>query len=227
MKYKQLRKRQLVEAATIAMVLACIIGFALFLDMTRQDLLANQSRLQGEVSSVANETNGLRERFIRLQKDQDTYVLVMNLYNNDMLSHSTAVVEVRMKEYEDRYSLNSWAFDSTRSAQALDPSRYQRKTNVIAVRNSVIAFEATNDEDIFAMMRDIERDFPGSVSFSKFSMSRNSSLTDEALRAITQRGSYPLLKGEIHFSWFAIEPTDPEELKRRNQSNKRPRRRRA
>jgi hypothetical protein len=227
MKYKLLRKRQIIEGSIGAIVLSIFIAIALFLNNKSHEISSVQSRMQGEVSAIANETNGLREKFIRLQNNRETFTQVMNLYNNDMLSHSTAIVESLFREYEDRYSLNSWSFDSQKSNHALDASKYQRKTNLIVRRDAVVKFEAVNDADILSMMHKIQQDFPGAVSFTKLTMSRQSTISDEILRTITERGSYALVAGELNFAWYAIEPTDPEELKRRNQSSssRRPRRR--
>jgi hypothetical protein len=228
MKYTILKKRLLVEFVVVAIVLAVLGGIAYLLDTMHQEHTAQKSTLEGEVSAVSNETNGLREKYIRRQKDQDLYQLVMNLSNSDMLSHNTGIVDVRLKEYEDKYNMDGWTFDNNKSAINLDPSLYQRKTNVIVLREAALVnLQALNDQDFFNIMRDMQKDFPGAVSFTSFKMNRESNVTDEALRTITQYGLFPLLKGEIRLFWYAIEPTDPEELKRQNEANKqRPRRRR-
>jgi hypothetical protein len=226
MKYKALKKRLVMELVISLAILSVVSGIAFFLDSVLQQDTEAKTRLESEVISVGNETNGLRERFIRLQKDQDLYQLVMNLNNADMLSHNTGIADLKFKEFEERFSLNSWSFENQKSSLTLDPAAYQRKSNIIVARDATINFEAANDEDIFDMMREMQKDFPGAVNFTKFTINRESNVTDEALRTITQRGSFSLVKGSISLVWYAIEPTDPEELKRRNEANKRPRRRR-
>jgi hypothetical protein len=228
MKYKSLKKRLLLEFAVLAVIFTLLGGLTYFLLSWMDENTTKRNNLQSEVSAVSNETNGLREKFIRVQKDFELYTRITSLNDTDMLSHSTAMVESRFKEYDIRFNLNKWSLDSTKSATALDPGVYQRKTHVISLRDATLDFEAVSDEDILNLLAAMQQEMSGAVSFTSLEMTRGSRLTDEALRTITQKGSFPLITGKAVFGWYALEPTDPEELKRQNdaRNNNRNRRRR-
>jgi hypothetical protein len=226
MRFLALKKRLVLESVLAALVLMVVGGLTYFLQTIQDDTLSSKTAIEGEVRMLTNETNNLREKYIKFQKNQDLYQKVLSLNNADMLSHNTGLLAVKFKEYEDRYNLNRWSFDNQRAPEPLDAATYQRKTNVIVLRNASFMFEGISDVDIFNMMRDMKKDFPGAISFASFKMVRDNLITDEILRTITQRGSYALVSGDIQIKWYAIEPTDPEELKRQSESNRRPRRRR-
>ena len=178
--------------------------------------------MEAQVSAVTNETNGLREKYIRVQKDKDLYEKVMRLNEEDMLSHTMGTVDRLNREYEYKHNLvnQKTALNITEPAEHKDP-KYKRKTSVLMTTNATLSFEAANDEDIYRLMQDMQKDYPGSVSFTGMTLTRVSGLTDEALRSITQNGSYDLIDSEITFTWYGINSLDPEEAKRQEQSRKR------
>ncbi len=226
MKHQLLKKRLILESAVAAGVLTVLGGLTYTLQSIQEEKSSAKAALEGEVIMVSNETNGLREKYIRLQNNQELYQTVLNLYNADMLSHNTGILSVKFREYEDRFNLHYRAFTSQRATETLDPAKYQRKTNIIALREGAFEFKAISDIDIVNMMKEMKKDFPGAISFTALRMTRENNVNDEILRTITKEGSYDLISGDIRIRWYAIEPTDPEELKRQSESNKRPRRRR-
>lgn len=224
MKHQQLRKRLLIESGIVIAVLGIIGGATYFVSSLRDDYASRKNAMEGQVSAVTNESNALREKFIRIQKDKNLYDLVMTMNDSDMLSHSSGLADKKLKEYESAYNFNSWTLDSSVSQLALEDAKYKRKTHLIIPRDAIFNVEALTDEHIYDMMTAMQGEFPGAVSFTSLKLTRQSMLTDEALRTITQKGSAPLIKGEIKFTWFGIDPVDPEEAKKQAVSRARRRR---
>jgi hypothetical protein len=225
MKFAILRKQLMVESALAVAVLAVIGGGTYFIDTVLADYTSRRNAAQAQVSAVTNETNGLREKFIRIQKDKGLYERVMTLSNSDMLSHTPAVVNVKLKEYQDQFGLK-WTIDTSTLKPALEDAAYKKKTHAINLREGVFKIDsALSDEDVFQVMQLIQRDFPGAVSYRSLMISREATVSDATLRTITQTGTFPLVRAELKFDWYGIDPVDPEEAKRQaaSRTKRRPR----
>lgn len=224
MKYAQLKKKLVLEGIVVFMILAVLGGASYYIMTMQEESSSKRNALEGAVRQVSNETNALREKFIRIQKDKDLYQLVMSLNDADMLSHTDSIVDKLFRGYGEMYSVQL-KLDRTASNATLDENTYKRKTSVINQKDAVISdIQAANDEDIFEIMQAIQKEFPGAVSYTGLKLTRESRLTDEALRSITQKGTFPLVKGEVKFSWYGIDPVDPEEQKKVETSRRKRRR---
>lgn len=212
-KAQKLRKRLLLEFAVAAVVLMVAGGGAYLIDEMHTDYQSRKTGLEGQVSAVTNETNALREKYIRIQNNIDLYQKVMEMTNADTLSSNIDIADARMWDYKKNMSFSKLALKYG-DPKALEDSKYKRATTVIGVRNSVISFEGALDEDVFELVRALARDFPGAVVVTQLVIKRESPLTDDALRTLSRTGQYKLMSGQIGFMWMGMQSSDPEVAKK-------------
>ncbi|MFW0777973.1 MAG: hypothetical protein ACN2B6_09690 [Rickettsiales bacterium] len=227
MKFQQLKRQLIFEGSFAGAILAVIGGGTYFISTMQDEYISRKRNMEAQVSAVTNETNGLREKYIRVQNDIDLYEKVMRLNEEDMLSHTMGIADHLNREYEYTHNLVGGETQlNIAEPTAHEDAKYKRKTSVLMTTDATLRFQAANDEDVYRFMRDIQENYPGAVSFTGIQLERVSGLTDEALRSITQNGSYNLVESTINFKWYGINSLDPEEAKRQEQSRKRRGRRR-
>lgn len=219
-KAKILRKRLLTESAIAAVVLVVIGAATYFIDTMNDDYTGRKNALEGQVSAVTNEMNGLREKYIRIQKDKDLYQKVMEMTANDTLSSNIDLADARMWEYKKAYGFSKLALKYGDPA-LIEDAKYKRPTTVIGTRASVITFEGAMDEDVYELVQSVSREFPGAVAVNSFSVSRVSNLTDDSLRTLSRAGKYTLVKGQMGFTWLGMQSSDPEAAKKAAARSKR------
>lgn len=221
MKAQLLKKKLILECAVFAACIALLSALTYFVDTMHGEHEVKRGTLQSQVASVTNEMNGLREKYIRIQKDKDLYQKVMEMSNNDTLTTNTGLADIKMRQYNKEFNFTKLAFKSA-PGKILEDAKYKRPTSIIVPRDASITFEGVSDEDVYTLMQVIESDFPGAVKINGFSVARISALTDESLRTITKNGSYSLVSGQILFTWLGIQPADPEAAKKPGSGRKRP-----
>jgi len=213
LKAQILRKRLLIESGVAAAVLILVGAGTYFIDSMHNDYTSRKNGLEGQVSAVTNEMNGLREKYIRIQNDKDLYQKVMEMTNNDTLSSNIDQADARMWDYKKAFSFSKLTLKYG-DPVPLDEPKYKRATTVIGSRDSVVTFEGALDEDIFELIRAMAKDFPGAIVITSMSFARLSPLTDDSLRTLSRTGKYALVKGQVGFMWLGMQSSDPEVAKK-------------
>ena len=208
MKQVDLKKKLIKEAAILGGILLCLGGIAYYLAMVEEEDTAANRRLKNEVSQVTNESNALREKYIRVQKDSALYHKILEMSASEKLSISRSTMQTKLSGFAKQHYLNGQLKLSMDSISEMKDAAYKRPTNIIASTTATLNYEALSDEDIYGLIQSMQQELPGSVKITKWAISRESHLTDENIRLITKQGKYPLVKGAMEFTWYGIQPVD-------------------
>lgn len=220
-KAQKLKKQLMLEAAITLCVLTLAAAGTYFVDSSDDAYSSQKTALEGQVSAVTNETNNLREKYLRIQKDKDLYQRVMEMTANDTLSTNIDLADSQMWNYKKAFSFDKLTLKYGDPVVLEDP-KYKRQTTVIAARDSQVTFEGMLDEDVYELVRRMAKDFPGAVIVKHLVVSRSGVLSNESLRTITETGKFTLITGQVGFSWLGLQSSDPEVAKKAAARGRRP-----
>lgn len=207
MRYQSLRKKLLTEAGIVAAVVFFLGGGLYALDSMHDGKISENKTLESQLNAVTNEMNGLREKYVRVQKDIVLYQKIMAMDANDQLSLDSRAFATAFNGFKRRYNL-VLGYTATDAAPLEDP-KYKRSTSVIEARTVQVTFKALNDEDIYEFIQAVQKELPGASKITGFKLAKVSKLTDQSLRAITKTGEFTMVDGTLEFMWLGITPSDP------------------
>lgn len=207
MRYQELRKKLLTEGTVVAALLMVMGGGLYFLDSMHDNQISQNRTLESQLNAVTNEMNGLREKYIRVQKDGVLYQKIMTMDASDQLSLDSRAFSSAFADFRKRYNL-VMGYSGTDSAPLEDP-KYKRASSLIEARNVTVNFKALSDEDVYELIQAIQKELPGSTKITSLKLNKVSRLTDQSLRAITKSGAYTMVDGTMDFIWYGIAPSDP------------------
>ena len=97
------------------------------------------------------------------------------------------------------------------SMSAIDETKdgaLKRKSSIVNFSEVTVDLEAISDMHVYALLKAIQNDLPGVSGISKMSLTKDKAVTEEILRSISQKGPEGLVKGNIKFIWYGINPLE-------------------
>lgn len=207
MLYQDIKRKLIIETAVIMAVTACFSGCTYFLTSVSDDFAQKKDVLTGQLATTTNEKQTLKEKYSKLQSNQELYEEVLAKYTADQLSVSRQFLRKKVNEFKPRYFLNDLSLTMA-PAQEMAGEKYRYTTGVIVSSEISVNFDALTDEDLYSLIQAMEQEFSGAVRITRFSITREQKVTDESLRAIARNGQYSMVKGSMQMSWLGIKPFD-------------------
>jgi len=210
MKYEAI-KRKLITESSVTMALLAVIGaLTYFLGTIYEESDRKKNEMQTQVASVTNERQSLENKYQKIHQNFDLYRYLMEKNQTNGLSVDRQILRAKVEEFKTRYFLNDLSI-TMGPVQELTGSPYRYKSSVMVASELTIDFDTLTDEDIFSFTKALEEELPGGLKITRFTLSRESKVTDEALRTIAKDGQFSMVKGEVRFRWLGIKSlTSPE-----------------
>ncbi len=206
-KARQLRRRFLTETGVMAAVLGVLGGGVWYLDGVSQAPTTESQTLEGQVNAITNEMRDLRSKFLRVQQEKSVYDEVVQNSVHGGLTINGQSLRDRFETFSGTGRFANLHVSMT-PVQDTKDIRYRRKDATICSSNVQVTFEAMSDEDVYGLLQDIGQ-LPGASTITGFSLATNTALTEPVLQAIAEKGTYPVLKGQMKFSWLGIKAPEP------------------
>ncbi len=207
------------ESGVIASVLVVLGGGAFFLGSFSDDYERESQTLESGVNGIAASTNSLRSKYDKIQKNEALYQEVLQLKSEDGLNINQQVAKNRFNRFKDQYYLSDLHLSMSPVTEMKD-ANHRRDAYIVVSSEVNVDFEALSDEYAYGLMNAIQRELSGSSSISKITLTRQGAITEEALRAISENGSYPLVRSEMKFIWFGIKPVESNDSSANASKNK-------
>jgi hypothetical protein len=83
---------------------------------------------------------------------------------------------------------------------------FKPQTGTLVKSEVRLKFGVVTDADVYALIEDLQRSFPGIVLMSEIKISRAAELSKNILVDLSQHRITPLVKGEVAFVWIGIRP---------------------
>lgn len=196
-------KKKLTKELVIGLAALLVIGgFTFFLDDYSQTHAHETDEMQRNVDEVANKARMLREKFTNIQKDADIYSEYLERSKNEGLLVSRLQVANKFDELAEKYfmTLTKKAMPAPQELK----EKYARPFAIAMSSDAQVSFEALTDEDVYAFIRSVTEEMPGIVKFKKFTIKRDSKVSDDNVRTIAAQGKFKLVSGEIVFTLYGL-----------------------
>jgi hypothetical protein len=210
MKYEVLLKQVVMEAALSVGVLMLMGGGVYYLGILADDYDTQTNVLRREALQLQQQTTELQTKFSKVRANADVYQEVLEKQGKGTLSISRQVARDKFNQYNDQYYLGNLRLTMS-GIEELSGSQYKRPSGTIQASEVSVNFEAVSDEYVYDMINAMQQQLSGSVKLTRLSLQRQRTLSDDILRLISQKGSFPLVVGEVRFKWLGMKPLDAEE----------------
>jgi hypothetical protein len=208
-KFSQFRKRLLKESAIFVAALGLLGGLTYYLGMLSDDFVNKNNSLQSAVGAVAGEMTTLQDKYNKVQQNKELYDEAMRKSLHGGLAINRETIRDRFNQFKDEYHLNNLRL-SMGAIEDLADAQYKRKSNAINSSRVTVDFNALSDEPVFTLITSMQQDLPGGAKVTKLSLTRaDNGLTDDILRVISTTGAYPMVRGNMEFTWLGIKPVEP------------------
>ena len=209
MTYQDIRKRLVRESVITGAVVAGMVVVVYYFGVTGDDYQQQKMALQNQVYGIRQETNQLQDEFAKVQKNSALYREAMVKNSNRQLTISRQAVREHFSNLRNRSYLNDVHLTMS-PVVALTDSEYKRKTAGIESSDVAFNFDAVSDEYVYDMLAAMQQELPGSIRVTDLTLNRTQPLTQAALQAISQAGAFPLVNGQIKFTWFGFISKDSD-----------------
>src|SRR5688572_11739465 len=198
MKYNDLMKRVVTESGLIAGTALIAFGVLYFLGSMKDDYDTQINVLRREADVLEQETTSLQEKFSKVQQNADLYQEALEKQSQGSLSITRQGVRDKFNQFNEDYFLGNLRLTMS-GIEALTGQKYQRTNGTIVASDVSVNFEAVSDEHIYEMINAMMLQLPGTAKITRISMQRQRTLSDDILRVISQKGSFPLVVCEVKF----------------------------
>lgn len=207
MRYEPLRKRVLVESGILLAVLVVLAGLVYFLSITLDESIESNKSSKRILDTIDGEYNALKAKYAFIKQNSSLYEEVKKKQEAGGLSINRPMVLEKFNQYKAQYGLNNLRLSVSPIQDIKDPA-YMRKTHSISSSEVSVELDTLSDEHVYDLLDVMQQELPGVSKITKLALSRDHPLDTEALTIIEQKGSYPLVKASIKFTWFSINTLD-------------------
>ena len=205
MKYEQLKKRVLTEMTIVAIAIFAAGALAYLVSIVRDDYEVSNNVLQKQVDAIDLETKTLKARVVNIQNNLDLYKEVQKRQEDGRLAINRQMVLEKFNQYKSQYLLNGLHMTVSPALDVKDAA-LKRKNSSVNFSDVLVDFDVTSDESVYKMMNALQYDLPGLSKVIKLDMVLQKPFSQEVIDVVSQKGSYPLIKTQIRFIWFGINP---------------------
>jgi len=207
MKYDNVKKKTITEAGIIAVVAVVLSGVIYGLTTISDSYTQENQKLKTDVDGIAAEAKSLETKFRNIQQNLGLYEEIQQKQAQGQLTITRQSLMEKFNQFKTNFLLASLKL----SMSAIDESKdatLKRKTSIVNLSEVSVDLEAISDMHIYALIKAIQSDLPGVSGITKMSLAKEKGITEEELRAISQKGPDGLVKGSMKFIWYGINPLD-------------------
>ena len=195
----------LAETTIVAVAIFAVGALAYLVNIVRDDYEASNSALQKQVDAIDLETKTLKARVANIQNNLDLYKEVQKRRADGRLAINRQMVLEKFNQYKTRYLLDGMHM-TVSPAQDVKDAALKRKNSSVNFSDVLVDFDVTSDESVYTLINALQYDLPGFCKVIKLDMALQKSLNQEVIDVVSRKGSYPLIKTQIRFIWFGINP---------------------
>ncbi len=210
MKYEELLKRTIMESALMVGLGLIMVGGIYFLNIESEDYETHTSVLRREAQVMQRETTELQAKFAKVRQNAGLYQEALEKQSQGKLGISRQIVRDKFNQYNDKYFLGNLRL-SMSGIEERSGAKYKRPSGSIIASDVSVNFEAISDEYVYEMINAMQDDMAGSAKITRISLQRQRTISDDILRLIGQKGTFPLVLGEIKFKWLGMKSLTSDE----------------
>jgi len=207
MNAKLLKKRLFIESAAAVAVISIIGAGAWYMDTTNTNYAGETQTAEKEVNELTVQAKTLLDKFTRVQKNPQLFHDILQKKSRNELLPTRQAIRTAFNQFTTSYHLLTVHLSMGEIAP-LKGSPYIRPTSNMVSSEVSAEFNAISDEYVYGLINAMDTQLPGVTKINKLTMSLDKPLSEAILREISQKGSYPLIKTKLSFSWIGIKPVE-------------------
>ena len=211
-KYKQFKKHLLKESIVMAAVALVLGGVVFLLSTISSDYSAENAALKHQVDTINADMNSLKTKYTNIKQDLKLYEEVQKKQSEDRLAINRHAVQDKFNQLKTEFMLGDNLHLVMSPVQVMKDEKYQRKTSMVTYSDVEVSLDALSDEYVYDLLVKMQQELAGVSRITKLSMVKQKPLSDDILRSISVKGSYPLVKTDIKFTCFGINPIETSDI---------------
>ena len=196
---------------TLAVLL--VLGAVVFLLASiRDDYVENNELAQRVLGNIEVEYNQIQSKYTFIKQNADLYARVKKKNENGLLTIDRQSILEIFNQYKTQYNLTNLRL-SVSPITDINQPQLQKPSHKVASSDVSIQLEALTDERVYKMLDSMFDDLSGMPRINSISLIRDKPINAEVLNTLRQKGYYPLIRGNIQFKWYSINPIEaPDSL---------------
>lgn len=210
MRYEPLKRQVLIETGIAAAVLTVLIAIVFLLASIRDDYINNNQSSKRILDTIEAEYNTLKTKYSFIQQNAGLYEEVKKKQEAGMLTINRQSVLDKFNQYKGQYNLSNLRLSVSPIVEMKD-GQYRRKTSVVTSSDVSIELEVLSDERVYELIETMQQELAGFSRINRLTLAREKKIQDEVMNIIRSKGTFPLIKTGIRFSWYSINPLETPE----------------
>jgi hypothetical protein len=211
MRYDSLKRQVLLETGIVTAVMVVLLAIVYLLASIRDDYVANNQSSQRILDALDAEFNTLKGKYSFIQQNSTLYEEVKKKQEAGQLSINRGMVLEKFNQYKAQYGLSNLRLSVSPIQDIKDP-QYVRKTSAVSSSEVSVELDTLSDERVYELLDAMQQELPGVCKITRLTLSRDHRMDDELLNTLRQKGTYPLVKTAIKFTWYSINPIEVPEI---------------
>ncbi len=207
MRYEPLRRQVILELGIIVAVQVVLLAIVYLLSSIRDDYIENNKSSQHMLDAIDAEFTTLKAKYSFIQQNSPLYEEVKKKEEAGALSINRPLVLEKFNQYKAQYGLNNLRLSVSPIQDIKDPA-YIRKTHSVSSSEVSVELDTLSDERVFELLDVMQQELSGVCKLTRVTLARDHAVDAEVINAISQKGTYPLVKTGIKFTWFSINPVE-------------------
>jgi hypothetical protein len=202
-----LRKTIYKETGIFAAALIMLAAIMFYLSMVRDDLSQKKSVIVTEINMLASEKQALSKKFIMVKESMPVFEESRRWIAEPGLFIDSQAVRDLFNYYQAVLFLKKM---SVEMQQVTDDPQFTGKFYTAIRTNARVSIEALSDEDVYSLIRVMQKELPGFIKITDFSITKKFELSKDILTQVRESGPYSLVGAEIIFDWYGIRDIEAE-----------------
>lgn len=207
MNIASLRTPILRESAIFAVLLIFFGGIALYLDSVQSEYTQRKTAAIASANQLLSEKRTMENRFLQVKDGLHDYEESQRRAKNPGLFIDSQAVRDLFNEYQTQFFLKKITVDM-QPIMDLTDAKYVRKHFLATKTSAKVVIETVSDEDVYNLIRALQKDLPGFAKITSFSLIKKLELSKEIIAEVRKQGSYPVIGAEMTFDWYGVKSTD-------------------
>lgn len=212
MKLGDVKKRWMLESSAIAGVLAVLSVLAYYMTSVTESFSMEVTELEGRVSKLVSDKTQLSAQYENVQKYMSLYDIALERNPANGSYASREIAAAKFKEYNDRYHMLNLKLTMT-PPKELTGAVYKRKNAQMLSSDVAVDFDTITDDQAYSLLSAMDTELLGVQRVNSFKLTRLEKLSDKALQAINDKGTYALIKVELRNAWLGFKQLDTDTAK--------------
>lgn len=212
MQLAELRNRVILRGVIYLLILiAVIVGYSF--------LASQYEKMNQKNQWLGNDINSLRGKINMLDKQRLDFAEAVGIWKGfseeekQLKGIQISEAEKVLKKLEDQYPLSNVNVTFSKPV-ILDVKSLTTDSAVVEVSDkNNITFSSFSDEKVYQFIEALQKEFPGYVKITKFTLNRLELPSVESLRLISQGKTPALVNGSVEFTWYALKAVEPKDKK--------------